>query len=219
MSYSLYIHLPFCKRRCPYCSFSSTAGTESFITPYMEAVALEFNLRSKGLFADSPRTLFIGGGTPSLVPAQEIKKCVRNFYSRNITEFTVEANPESIDSCWLDGILECGANRLSIGIQSLDDDILRRLGRLHTTVQSVESLKMARTAGFTNISVDLMFGIPGQTMKIWKDTLENVLELTPDHVSGYCLSFEEDTEYYNLYKSKKLSIPDLDETADMYLLM
>ena len=208
MPYGLYIHLPFCRCKCPYCNFASITGAEDIMERYTDTVALEFRHRNFGPFEGNPLTIYVGGGTPSLVPAFFIKKIISDtdtvqvFSPQKDVEFTVEANPESIcqtdpvNERWLDDILEAGANRISIGLQALNDNILRNLGRLHNTKQAVLSVTHARQAGFTNISIDLMFGVPGQTIEIWKQTLEEVLELQPNHVSGYSLSVEEDTEYY-----------------------
>jgi len=219
MPFSLYIHIPFCKSKCPYCNFSSIIGSEELIEKYLKALTIELDNRLTGLFTGSPRTIYIGGGTPSIISSEHIKKTVERFMSDSLIEFTVEANPESIGKSWLKGILKSGVNRLSIGIQSLDDSILCNLGRLHNTEEAITSVEMAQQAGFSNISVDLMFGVPGQTMEIWERTLEKVIELKPDHVSCYSLGIEDDTKYYTMSREGELKIPDEDETADMYLIM
>ena len=219
MPFSLYIHIPFCKNKCPYCNFSSTIGSEKLIEQYLKALTIELDNRLTGLNSSSPRTIYIGGGTPSIIPSEHITKMVERFMSGSFLEFTVEANPESIKKSWLKGILKSGANRLSIGIQSLDDSILCNLGRLHRTKEAILSIEMAQQAGFSNISVDLMFGVPGQTMKIWKKTLERVIELELDHISCYSLGIEDDTNYYTMSRKGELKIQDEDETADMYLFM
>lgn len=219
MPYGLYIHLPFCRRKCPYCNFKSITGREDIIDSYTDAAALEIKHRSIGVFTGTPQTVYIGGGTPSLVPAQTIQKILQNISIDAVSEFTVEANPESITGQWLDGMLETGANRISIGVQSLDGSILRNLGRLHNTKQAVSAVESSRKAGFTGISVDLMFGVPGQTMSIWKRTLEGILELQPEHISGYSLSVEEDTIFYEMKRNEGLNIPESGKTADMYGVM
>lgn len=219
MPFSLYIHIPFCKNKCPYCNFSSIVGSEELIEKYFKALTIELNNRLTGLYSSSPRTIYIGGGTPSIIPSEHITKMVERFMSGRFLEFTVEANPESIKKSWLKGILKSGANRLSIGIQSLDDSILYNLGRLHRTKEAISSIEMAQQAGFSNISVDLMFGVPGQTMEIWEKTLKKIIDLEPDHVSCYSLGIEDDTNYYTMSRKGELKIPDEDETADMYLFM
>jgi len=219
MPFGLYIHLPFCKKKCPYCNFSSITGAEGLIESYIEALNIELAHSLAEPYTGTPQTIYIGGGTPSIVPSKYIKKIVERFILNTSIEFTVEANPESINNSWLNGILELGANRLSIGIQSLNDKILHRLGRVHNAKEAILSVIQAKRAGFSNISVDLMFGVPGQTIKIWERTLEEVIKLKPEHVSCYSLGVEEDTEYYEMFKKRKLEIPNPDRTADMYILM
>lgn len=219
MPFGLYIHLPFCKKKCPYCNFSSITGAEGLIESYTEALNIELDHRLTEQYNGSPQTIYIGGGTPSIVPSAYIKKIVERFIPDSSVEFTIEANPESITKSWLDDILKSGANRLSIGIQSLDDRVLYNLGRLHKAKDAILSVTMAKHAGFSNISVDLMFGVPGQTIGIWERTLEEVLKLEPEHISCYCLGVEEDTEYYEMYKEKNIEILEPDKTADMYILM
>lgn len=220
MTYGLYIHLPFCKSKCPYCSFASVTTSDiNIIEEYAGAVAFELLHRHRGIFEGNPKTVYIGGGTPSLIPAFLIQNIVQDISCSPLQEFTIEANPESIDEQWLDDVLEAGTNRISIGVQSLDDEILTTLGRFHDTKHAMESIVLVRKAGFTNVSVDLIFGVPGQTMNTWKQTLARILELEPDHVSGYCLSVEEDTVFYKMASSGGLQIPNQEETADMYCVM
>lgn len=218
MKYGLYIHLPFCRRKCPYCSFMSITHAEAMMESYADAVFTEINLRSTGIFSDIPQTLYIGGGTPSMVPARCIERMLRDVPLRDMAECSVEANPDSLSEMWLERMLRIGINRISIGIQSLDDTILSQLGRLHNVRQAAASVAMARRAGFSNLSVDLMFGVPGQIMHVWEDTLKRICELEVEHVSCYSLSMEEDTRFYTLALEDKLSLPDPAETSDMYLL-
>ena len=182
MPFGLYIHIPFCRSKCPYCGFCSITSGESLIVSYADAVSQELRMRLAGRFAGKPETLYIGGGTPSLVPVAVVRGMLKQLIPIKVTEFSVEANPESLEEHWLGGILECGANRISIGIQSLDSTVLATLGRIHTVDQARQAVIRARKAGFKNVSVDLIFGIPGQTMAIWDETLGGVLELAPDHV-------------------------------------
>ncbi|MFC1538848.1 radical SAM family heme chaperone HemW [Candidatus Latescibacterota bacterium] len=220
MSFALYVHIPFCKKKCPYCSFSSITGFNShFIDEYFDALSIESELRTTGIFSGSPRTIYLGGGTPSIVSPNHIKRIINRFISKDTLEITVEANPESISRLWLEAMLNLGVNRLSIGIQALDDTVLHNLGRIHTSNDAVKSFELARNAGFLNISVDLMFGVPGQTMEIWNRTLEDIIELKPEHISSYSLGIEEDTEYFATNGIGSLEIPDDDESAEMYLLM
>ena len=219
MLFGLYIHFPFCKKKCPYCNFSSIIADEGLIKRYIEALIIESDQRLTQQPLGYPQTIYIGGGTPSIVPAHDIKKTVKRFLPDTPIEFTVEANPESITTSWLDGMLESGASRISIGFQSLDDRILHNLGRIHTAKQAISSFDLSRSAGFSNISIDLMFGVPGQTIEIFEQTLEEALAQKPDHISCYSLGIEEDSEYYVFAQKGEIEIPDPDETAEMYLLM
>ena len=219
MSWGLYIHLPFCRSKCPYCGFSSAANAEELIESYVQAAACETDLRCTGVFDGNPRTLYIGGGTPSIVDASLIKTVLDRFLPFQGVEFTVEVNPDSIRESWLDSLLELGANRISIGIQSLDNGILANLGRIHDAEQGKRAVRLARHAGFRNVSTDLMFGVPGQTLDIFSKTLYEMLELEPDHISCYSLSIEEDTVFFERSRTKQLNLPGSSETADMYLFM
>jgi oxygen-independent coproporphyrinogen-3 oxidase len=218
MPYGLYIHLPFCRRKCPYCAFASVAGAEDLLDTYADAVVRELDLRRNGVFSGPPQTIYIGGGTPSIAPAPLIGRITEGLVDL-APEFTVEANPDSLSAGWLDGMLAAGANRLSIGIQALDDRLLAALGRLHTADQAIRSVRLARQAGFRNVSVDLMFGIPGQTIGQWKRTLNGVLALEIEHISSYSLSVEEDTPFFKTAEKGGLDAPDPSETADMYEMM
>ena len=219
MSWGLYIHLPFCRSKCPYCGFASDACADELIESYVQAVAYETDLRCTGVFFGNPRTLYIGGGTPSIVGAASIKTVLGRFLPFQGSEFTVEANPDSIGEHWLDSLLGFGANRISIGVQSLDNRILANLGRIHDAEQGKSAVRLARRAGFGNVSADLMFGVPGQTIDIFRETLQETLELEPDHISCYSLSIEEDTDYFNRSRKKQFNLPDSSKTADMYLFM
>ncbi len=219
MPFGLYIHVPFCRTKCPYCSFSSVPGTESLFDSYATAASLEIKRRMQGTFAVTPDTMYIGGGTPSLFTPDLIQRLVEHAIADFSGEFTIEANPDSVSESWLDGMLETGANRLSIGVQSLDDTILGNLGRIHTSAEAVRSVDLARVAGFSNISVDMMFGVPGQSLRVWRQAIEDVLILEPDHLSCYSLGIEEDTEYFRRFEDGDLDIPGAEETTDMYLLM
>ncbi len=219
MSFGLYLHFPFCANKCPYCSFSSITGAEGLVESYIKALLIELDRRLTGKFSDRPVTVYIGGGTPSLIHSKYIKKVTERLIPDPSVEFTIEGNPESINEAWLEGILKSGANRLSIGIQSLDDTILHNLGRIHLAKDAVSSVGLARSAGFSNISVDLMFGVPGQTMEIWENTLSGVLELNPEHISCYSLGVEEDAEYFEMAEKGELELPDTEITAEMYILM
>ena len=217
MPYGLYIHLPFCRTRCPYCAFVSTAGsTHADIDVYVDAIIAEWSARRDTFGGKGPRTIFIGGGTPSVVPADTLKRLFSAIRSDATVEWTIEANPESATGEWCSMMRESGPDRISIGAQSFDDTILGHLGRIHTAAQAARSIEAARTAGFNNISLDLMYGVPGHTLSRWIDTLDTALALEPDHMSAYSLGIEEDTEYCRRMASDGLDLPDEDTVAAQY---
>ena len=161
----------------------------------------------------------MGGGTPSIVPVTCIRKILDPVDISTVKEFTVEANPESLDDCWLEGMLDTGANRISIGVQSFDNVVLENLGRIHNNKNAVEAIKSARFVGFSKLSLDLMYGVPGQTLDIWRETLELSVELEPDHISAYSLGIEEDSQYFACAAAGGLELPDDAETVEMYEIL
>ena len=219
---SLYIHIPFCQTKCPYCDFNTYQGIEPLIDPYMEALLLEIQLWGRTLGHPTVNTIFFGGGTPSYIPTRDVGKVLDTtggaFSLAQDAETTVEANPGDLSGPALDKLLEIGVNRLSIGVQSLDDDLLSLLGRRHSAGEAVEVYKLATHAGFQRINIDLMYGLPHQTMAQWKSTLERVLELTPPHLSMYCLTLEKGTPMERRVSEGELPEPDPDLAADMYEL-
>ena len=192
---------------------------EGSVEAYASSASREMELRCNGVFSGNPQTVYLGGGTPSVFPARHIAAMLHHVELSGDVECTVEANPESIDGSWLENMLALGVNRLSIGVQALDDRLLYTLGRLHTAEQARLAVKMARTAGFRNISIDLMFGIPGQTFSTWKQTLEEATSFGVEHISAYSLGLEEDTPFFEMSRHGGLTIPDSTETADMYLYL
>ena len=216
----LYVHVPFCKARCPYCDFNTYQRMEKLIGPYLEAVTTEIGLWGRILRRPAVNTVFLGGGTPSYLPEGHIGRvleAVRSaFHVRRDAETTVEANPDDLDEAQYGGLLSQGVNRLSIGVQSLDDGLLALLGRRHGSAQAIEAFQVARAAGFTNINLDLMYGLPGQSMAQWQDTLNRVVSLSPSHLSLYCLTLEEGTPLHRRIREGSLPEPDGDLAADMY---
>lgn len=227
----LYIHIPFCQRKCSYCGFCSlTNQTDEAITRYIHFLSDEFRLRRESLstffrncyepgaepIVDS---VFIGGGTPSLVSGADINKMldeIRSLWALTTdAEITMESNPNSINHDNLNEYRNAGVNRLSIGVQSFDDGLLAQLGRLHDAQCARNSVEMARKAGFDNINLDLMFGLPNQTGRQWMDTLQTAVSLQPEHLSLYTLQIEEETPLYRDYKSEILPSvdPDLDRAC------
>ena len=217
---SLYIHIPFCKTKCPYCDFNTYQGIEALMGAYVEALALEIRLWGEALDRPKVDTLFFGGGTPSYIRLEHLDTLLRTigdaFEVVPGAESTIEANPGDLSGPSLSRLLELGVNRLSIGVQSLDDSLLSLLGRRHTAKEAAEAYKMARSAGFHSVNLDLMYGLPRQTMVQWEDTLQRVMELGPPHLSLYCLTLEEGTPMERWVRQGDLPAPDPDLAADMY---
>jgi oxygen-independent coproporphyrinogen-3 oxidase len=220
----LYLHVPFCAHICPYCDFNTYAGQGHLIERYVDAMELEiarWGAAQRGRMAE---TIFLGGGTPSLLPAAAVARligaCRAAFAVAADAEVTLEANPNSVDEAYFAGLLEAGVNRLSIGVQTLQRRGLRTLGRLHEAADASTAIGAARAAGFANISLDLIFGWSGQTVPLWEDDLDRVLhELPggpPEHLSLYSLIVEPGTPMADAVTRGILSIPDDDATADLY---
>lgn len=210
------MHVPFCRQKCAYCDFLSfTCKSDRLLIEYANALVLEMR-RWKETCADRQiDSVFIGGGTPSLLPSEALQKLMaeirRDFTITGDAEITVEANPASLTREKLAFYRECGINRLSIGVQSFDNRVLRVLGRLHDKNEAFQMMQTARKAGFDNINIDLMFGVPIQTMKTWIDTLRQAIFLGPQHISLYSLQLEKGTDLYRrVYEERSLSmIPEL----------
>ena len=216
----LYVHVPFCKTKCPYCDFNTYQGIENLIGPYLEAVTAELALWGRSLQRPAVNTIFLGGGTPSYLPDGHVGRLLeaaRNaFLIRNDAEITVEANPDDLDRSKCASLLSQGVNRLSIGVQSLDPGLLAQLGRRHGPAQAIEAFHIAQAAGFTNINLDLMYGLPRQTMSQWQNTVQKVVSLRPAHLSLYCLTLEEGTPLHRWVQEGDMPRPDEDLAADMY---
>ena len=219
---ALYIHIPFCQTKCPYCDFNTFAGIELLIPSYTKALTTE--IRHWGALLGKPRvsTIFFGGGTPSYIPGKSIEfilTAVKSaFEVMQEAEITMEANPGDLSGKGMSSLPQVGINRLSMGVQSLDDSLLKVLGRRHSSQAAADAYDAARRAGFANISLDLMYGLPHQTMKQWRDSLNGVLSLSPEHLSLYCLTLEEGTPMEQHVRLGELPQPDPDLAADMYLL-
>ena len=215
----LYIHIPFCIRKCNYCDFLSFPETESRIAQYCHALKEEIKRTGDQAEGIGVRSVFIGGGTPSILEAEqitEIMTCIRNNFSiEKNAEITTESNPGTLNAEKLNCYHELGINRLSIGLQSTDDDCLRRLGRIHTFQEFEKNYEQARKSGFQNINIDLMSGLPGQSLRGYEDTLNRVTELKPEHISSYSLIIEEGTPFYKS-DSVLQQLPDEDTERKMY---
>lgn len=193
----VYIHIPFCEQKCAYCDFLSFPGRQSDNKiRYVEALCQEMQLRLHGDW-QHPETIFIGGGTPTSLESVSLKRLLATLGQcvdiKAVREFTVEANPGTVNDEKLEILLEGGVNRLSFGVQSFDDGLLCRIGRIHTASEAVQAMEMARKAGFENINLDLMYGLPGQTGKQWRDTVDCAIGLAPEHLSLYQLIPESST--------------------------
>lgn len=195
----LYVHIPFCARICPYCAFYKERADPSQVQRFCEALLLEVELLSERAPL-APQTIFFGGGTPTALTTPQLELLLNGFRRRLdlsvVEEWTVEANPGSVSAGKAALLKQQGVSRISLGVQSWDDQLLNVLGREHNAAQAEASYHILRDAGFENVSVDLMFGLPGQTLAQWEATLARTTALQPDHVSAYCLTYEEDTEFF-----------------------
>ena len=216
----LYIHVPFCKTKCPYCDFNTYQGIESQMGTFLESVSTELLLWGRALEGPRVRTVFFGGGTPSYLPQGDIAEILSSageaFDIDPHAEITLEANPGdlTVDACR--SLLHQGVNRLSIGVQSLDNGLLQLLGRRHSADGAIEAFRTAREAGFGNINLDLMYGLPHQSLVQWEDTIKRLADLAPEHISLYALTLEEGTPMHLWAEQGKIPEPDPDAAADMY---
>ncbi|AEV69324.1 radical SAM family heme chaperone HemW [Acetivibrio clariflavus] len=216
----IYIHIPFCKTKCYYCDFNSFACRDEFVPAYFSALKKEIALYSEKLKGFNIKSVFIGGGTPSSVDAQYIYEVMHLIYKEfcidKEAEISIEANPGTLTVEKLKTYKDIGINRISIGLQAWQDTILKRLGRIHTSEEFEQNFKAARKIGFDNINVDLIFGIPGQTVEDWRYTLEMVTALEPEHLSCYSLKIEEGTVFGNMLERGELVPLEDDIDREMY---
>ncbi|WP_123052993.1 radical SAM family heme chaperone HemW [Clostridium sp. JN-1] len=213
---SLYVHIPFCKQKCLYCDFPSYSGKENIMIDYAKVLAKDIE---QSVEQNEVSTIFIGGGTPTYLSLEAwriIAKAIEKINKSNNIEFTVECNPGTITDKKLKLFKNIGVNRLSIGLQAWQDDLLKKIGRIHNVREFKDSFNLSRSLGFNNINVDLMFGLPDQTLEDWKDTLSNVVKLNPEHISCYSLIIEEGTFFYEMYNKDKLRLPDEEVERSMY---
>ncbi len=211
MATSAYIHIPFCKSKCKYCSFISFNKPE-FIRGYAFALLKDISDNYKG---EKLKTLYFGGGTPSLMPAELLEKIIKKFKLADDAEITLELNPDDATQNYLNDLARIGINRLSIGSQTFDDEILKLIGRRHNSAQIVEAIRLAKVAGFKNISVDLIYGLPAQNLEKINLDLEKFLELDIQHLSTYGLKIEDSS----FWGKNPPNVPDDDLQADMYELI
>lgn len=212
----IYVHIPFCKQKCYYCDFVSYCNKDNLIEDYIKAVKKEIKLQN----IQAPiTTIYIGGGTPSYIESKYIKEIIEEIKKKNVTkrpEITIEVNPGTVTREKLKDYKKSGINRLSIGLQSVQDDILKEIGRIHDFEQFLETYEMARNVGFKNINVDLMLGIPNQRIKDLKESLEEVIKLQPEHISVYSLIVEDGTPIANKIQKGELELPDEETERNMY---
>ena len=196
----IYVHIPFCARICPYCAFYKDLLDRSQTSRFCEALLRELVGRDHQVRRLLPSTIYFGGGTPTVLNIAQLELLLRGFRETldlsQLVEWTIEANPGSVSARKAAVLKRFGVNRISLGVQSWDEGLLELLGREHKGQQAKESFRILRDAGFTNINVDLMFGLPGQTVDQWRATLEKTIALQPEHISTYCLTYEEDTEFF-----------------------
>ena len=212
---SLYVHVPFCAQKCEYCAFYSEASSGELINRYVAALVRELEIVAGDL---KPKTIFFGGGTPSLLNLRQWETILRAMQKLNLLgaeEFTIESNPATVsaDKCQL--LRDFGVNRISMGVQSLDEKLLDRLGRIHSRAQVFKSFDILRQAGFDNVNLDLMFAIPTQTLAIWRATLNEAMAMQSEHLSSYEVIYEDDTPLFEQLQAGEFSV-DENLACEMY---
>ena len=212
----IYVHIPFCKKKCDYCDFISYCGKDDLIEKYVDSVKKEIeHVKIKSEIT----TIYIGGGTPSYIDSKFIVQILEKIKEKNVAqdaEITIEVNPGTVTQEKLQDYIDCGINRISIGLQTTNDELLKQIGRIHNYEQFLETYKLAKKVGFKNINVDLMLGLPNQRIIDLKESLENVLRLAPKHISVYSLIVEDGTPIANKIKNEKLKLPDDELERNMY---
>ena len=219
-SISIYIHIPFCVKKCAYCDFASFSGRMGRMEEYVSAVCREIRAQAAFFGKRRVKTIFMGGGTPSLMTGAQMRTIMdtlrENFYIEETAEISMEGNPGTLTLENLRAYRAAGVNRLSIGVQNMDDMQLAAIGRIHTAAQAVEAVRIAREAGFENVSLDLMLGLPGQTAEKWEETLHTAISLDPDHLSCYSLILEDGTPLEMAVRTGKAApLPNEDELERM----
>lgn len=212
----LYVHIPFCPKVCPYCSFYKEASDKNKTQAFLDAVLAEAALHNDRL---KPKTVFFGGGTPSALSTKQLEYLLGGLHKlidfSQVTEWTLEMNPATVSREKAMLLLEFGINRISMGVQSWDEKLLETLGRVHNRAQALRSYEILREAGVPNINLDFIFGVPGQTREIWNETLKTTIDLRPDHISSYCLTYEEDTDFLKRLQSGTFQL-DEELDADLF---
>ncbi|MEI6350535.1 MAG: radical SAM family heme chaperone HemW [Verrucomicrobiota bacterium] len=214
----LYVHIPFCPRVCPYCSFYKEASDRNKTQRFLDAVLAELD-RESAIEPLQPVTIFFGGGTPSALSTSQLEYLLTGLRARldliALQEWTLEMNPATVSLEKARSLRELGVNRISMGVQSWDPALLNVLGRVHTADQAARSYEILREAGFQNVNLDLMFAVPTQTREQWRASLVKTITLAPEHISSYCLSYEEDTAFYQRFQSGQY-VQDKNWDADLF---
>lgn len=218
--FGVYVHIPFCRRKCFYCDFPSYAGEERWMSRYREALCREIAAQGcRCLQEGAVRTVYIGGGTPTALLADDLLAVIcaerESFHLTGAEEFTVEVNPGTVDVQLLERLREAGVNRLSFGVQSFSDALLSAIGRIHTAREAEDAVRMAQKADF-RVSLDLMYGLPGQTLADLKDSVARAAALGIGHISAYGLAVEDGTPFARMEEAGQLHLPTDDECGDMY---
>ena len=215
----IYIHIPFCKRRCIYCDFFSTTRSEEKPT-YVRALCQELAIRKNYLEDEEIETIYLGGGTPSQLTEEELNDIFTSLYNiykvKEDAEITLEANPDDLTPEYVSMLRRLPVNRISMGIQTFQEETLKLLHRRHTARQAIEAFHRCREAGFRNISIDLMYGLPGETLDTWKQDLQQAIDLHPEHISAYHLIYEEDTELWKLKEQHQVEEADEDLSVTLF---
>jgi oxygen-independent coproporphyrinogen-3 oxidase len=217
----LYVHIPFCPKVCPYCSFYKEASDRNKTQAFLDSVLLDLDRRLREVASCRMQTIFFGGGTPSALSVKQLEFLLSELRRRldltGLREWTLEMNPATVSLEKAQMMRDYGVNRVSMGVQSWDPEMLKRLGRVHSAPQAERSFHLLREAGFTNLNLDLIFGIPGQSVEMWERTLRKTIALAPEHISAYCLTFEEDTDFFRRHQRGELP-QDTEQDADFYEL-
>jgi oxygen-independent coproporphyrinogen-3 oxidase len=218
----IYLHIPFCTRKCAYCDFYSVANTK-LSNHFIDAICKEIELQKNYLNNEKVQTIYFGGGTPSILTINQIEKILtyvhRYFNVDSNTEITLEANPDNLNTEYLKALKRLGVNRLSVGIQSFNDADLQLMKRKHSVIQAVNSVKEAQNQGFNNISIDLIYGLPDLAITNWEKNINEALNLNIQHISAYHLTIEPNTTFHKLYNKQKLNLPTEDESIDQFKLL
>lgn len=218
----IYIHIPFCKRRCIYCDFFSTTHSEKK-SQYIQALCRELELRKEYLNGEEIETIYIGGGTPSQLSFEELRVIFHTIYAtfkvKKEAEITLEANPDDLTLEYTKQLSLLPINRLSIGIQTFHEDTLQLLQRRHTSQQAIDAFSRCREVGFNNISIDLMYGLPGETLELWEKDLKQAIQLHPEHISAYHLIYEEDTVLWKLKEQHRVKEADEELSLQFFSIL